>query len=69
MPKENGAKGLTSGYTPLEEFLGDCLNRADDKAARLTAERDRWRAILAEVVGEPNAEIMYRQPERCAENP
>jgi len=61
MPEENDANRLT--------FLNDCLNKADRRIARLTAERDRWRDILAEVVGERNAEIMYRDEDRAKENP
>jgi len=48
------------------EFLSDCLTKAEVRIERTEAERDRWRSLLVEVVGELNAERMYRDPDRGA---
>jgi hypothetical protein len=41
-------------------FLNDSLNKADATVKRITAERDRWRQILVDTVGEDVAEMKYR---------
>lgn len=51
------------------EFLNDALNKLDAVVARTENERDRWQAILADVVGQIVAHQMYRDPERCPETP
>jgi hypothetical protein len=42
------------------DFLNDALNKADIQIERLREERDRWRALLVDVIGELNAERKFR---------
>lgn len=41
-------------------FLNDCLNKVDATVERITMERDKWRRLLVDAVGEDVAEMKYR---------
>jgi hypothetical protein len=50
-------------------FLRSCVDSADRERLRLTLERDRWRRLLVDVVGELNAERMFINPEKAPNTP
>lgn len=61
--------GRRDGIRWAEAFWADANAKACAARDRACADAARWRAILAEVVGEENAEMMFRDPDRAPESP